>query len=187
MSLKHAILVLLSDQPASGYELVQEFRSGIGNFWKATHQQVYLELKKMHGEKLVRYEVETQDTRPEKKTYSMTAAGRRALTDWFLHPAKPPKVRDPLLVKVYGAALARPAVLIAELRARLAAHEKQVENYRRMEQHYFDQDEPVRRQYLHPYLTLRRGIRYECESTEWLREVLQLLESGELPAKPVGR
>lgn len=44
MSLRHAILVLLQDQEASGYDLAREFANSIGLVWNATHQQIYLEL-----------------------------------------------------------------------------------------------------------------------------------------------
>ena len=42
MSLRHAILVLLQDQEASGYDLAREFANSIGLVWNATHQQIYL-------------------------------------------------------------------------------------------------------------------------------------------------
>ena len=42
MSLKHAILTLLESQPGSGYDLVKRFKDGLGYFWNAKHQQVYL-------------------------------------------------------------------------------------------------------------------------------------------------
>ncbi|MEU0155402.1 PadR family transcriptional regulator [Micromonospora fulviviridis] len=41
MSLEHAILVSLLEQPASGYELARRFDRSIGRFWTATHQQIY--------------------------------------------------------------------------------------------------------------------------------------------------
>src|SRR6185295_5519379 len=105
MSLKHAILVLLENKPGSGYDLFQRFQSGIGNFWHASHQQVYQELKKLHTAKLVQYELKTQTEKPDKKVYRITKAGQRALKTWFQHPVKPPRIKEALLVKIFGGQL----------------------------------------------------------------------------------
>ena len=55
MSLRHAILVLLQDQEASGYDLAREFANSIGLVWNATHQQIYLELGKLNEQHMVSY------------------------------------------------------------------------------------------------------------------------------------
>jgi PadR family transcriptional regulator AphA len=185
MSLKHSILVLLDREPGSGYDLVQRFRSGIGNFWSATHQQVYQELKKLHKAKLVDFEVETQAERPDRKVYRITRAGQRALKDWLQTPVRPPRLRDTLLVKVFGGHAADPAALAAELGQHLDHYRRKLEEYRALEQGYFSQDEAGRRRYRLPYLTLRRGIRYLQGSIDWLEETRELLQSGGLPEKPV--
>ena len=41
MALEHAILVSLSERPASGLDLTRRFDRSIGFFWSATHQQIY--------------------------------------------------------------------------------------------------------------------------------------------------
>ncbi|HXG27954.1 MAG TPA: PadR family transcriptional regulator [Nevskiales bacterium] len=185
MSLRHSILVLLDREPGSGYDLVQRFRSGIGNFWSATHQQVYQELKRLHREKLVEFEVETQAERPDRKVYRITRAGQRALKDWLRTPVRPPRLRDSLLVKVFGGHAADPAALAAELGQHLDHYRRKLEEYRALEQSYFSQHETGRRRYRLPYLTLRRGIRYLQGTIDWLEETCALIESGALPDKPV--
>ena len=55
MSLRHAILVLLQDQEASGYDLAREFANSIGLVWNATHQQIYLELGKLNERHMVSF------------------------------------------------------------------------------------------------------------------------------------
>ena len=185
MSLKHAILVLLESSPGSGYDLTRRFATGIGHFWNSSHQQIYQELKALHAKKWVKFEVEAQDDRPEKKVYAITPPGRRALKAWFAQTVKPPRVRDALLVKVYGGHLADPARMLAELRQHRALHQRQLEQYRAMELGYLNADAASRRRFRLPYLTLRRGIRYERGSIEWLDEAAALLESGGMPAEPV--
>lgn len=185
MSLKHAILVLLHHKPGSGYDLVQRFRSGIGHFWNATHQQVYQELKDLHAAAWVDFEVEAPETGPEKKVYRITRGGQRELKRWLGKPVKPPRVRDALLVKVFGAQLGDRAALLAEIDRHRALHQQELDGYRALEQGWFAQDEATRRRHRDAYLTLRRGIRYERDTVEWLDETRELLANDALPSAPV--
>ena len=47
MALEHAILVSLTERPASGLDLTRHFDRSIGFFWSATHQQIYRVLARM--------------------------------------------------------------------------------------------------------------------------------------------
>ena len=185
MSLKHAILVLLENKPGSGYDLMGRFNSGIGHFWRSTHQQVYQELKKLHDEGLVEYEVETQAERPDKKNYRITRSGKRAVTKWMADPLDPPQVRDAFLVKLYGGHLGKSADLLAQIDRHIAHYQKALAGYAGMEAQYFSQDDAGKQRHRMPYLTLRRGIRYVQGSLEWLREARELIEGDGLPEKPL--
>jgi PadR family transcriptional regulator, regulatory protein AphA len=185
MSLKHAILVMLENEPGTGYDLAQRFKSGIGHFWNAKHQQIYLELKKLHRDKWVAFEVEAQSEKPDKKIYRITRAGQKALKEWLRKPVKPPRVNDALLVKVFGGQQSDAPVLVAELDEHIARYRARLEEYGQMEQAFFDQDEATRSRYRLPYLTLRRGIRYVRGTLEWLEEARTLLAEGGVPAKPL--
>lgn len=185
MSLKHAILVLLENKPGSGYDLMGRFNSGIGHFWRSTHQQVYQELKKLHDEGLVEYEVETQAERPDKKNYRITRAGRRALTAWMAEPLDPLQVRDAFLVKIYAGHLAKDADLLAQIDRHIGFYETALAEYAQMEAQYFGQDEAGQQRLRLPYLTLRRGIRYVQGTLAWLQEARELIESEGVPKKPL--
>lgn len=185
MSLKHAILVLLDKKPGSGYDLAQRFGGGIGNFWNATHQQVYQELKKLTADKLVEFEVHTQAERPDKKVYGITSAGRSALKAWLKQPIKLARINSTLLVKIYAAHLADPAELDRELAQHIADHEQKLAEYAELERSYFSADAATRRKQRMPYLTLRSGIRYEWTWIEWMKEVKQLLADDALPETPM--
>ena len=47
MSLRYALLGLLREGPASGYDLMQIFKLSLANTWPATQSQVYTELGKI--------------------------------------------------------------------------------------------------------------------------------------------
>lgn len=185
MSLKHAILVLLDKKPGSGYDLAQRFGGGIGNFWNATHQQVYQELKKLSMDKLVEFEVHAQAERPDKKVYRITSAGRTTLKTWLKQPIKLARINSTLLVKIYAAHLADPVELDKELEQHIADHEQKLAEYAELERSYFSADAATRRKQRMPYLTLRSGIRYEWTWIEWMKEVKQLLADDALPEKPM--
>jgi PadR family transcriptional regulator, regulatory protein AphA len=185
MSLRHAILVMLEAKPGSGYDLRRRFDSGIGNFWYATHQQVYQELKKLHDEKLVEFKLQAQSDRPDRKVYRLTRAGRAALKAWFREPVEPPRLKQALLIKLFGAALTDAPALLAELERHEQLHREELARYREAERQYFAQDELTRHEFLGPYLTLRCGIRYARDWIESLQEARELLRAGAPPRAPV--
>lgn len=185
MSLKHAILILLDKQPGSGYDLAQRFGGGIGNFWNATHQQVYQELKKLSSDQLVEFEVHAQAERPDKKVYRITPTGRSKLKAWLKQPVKQGRINSTLLVKIYAAHLADPAELDQELAQQIIDHQQKLDEYAELERLYFSADTATRRKQRLPYLTLRSGIRYEWTWIEWMKEVKQLLADDALPEKPM--
>jgi PadR family transcriptional regulator, regulatory protein AphA len=84
MSLRFALLGLLSDRPSSGYDLTQRFAAGIGTYaWDAKHSQIYPELKRLLADDLI--EVAEEGARG-RKTYAITSNGSSALRDWLLTP-----------------------------------------------------------------------------------------------------
>ena len=86
MALEHALLVSLSERAGSGYELARRFDKSIGFFWSATHQQIYRVLKRMEERGWVTGEAIAQDGRPDKKVYTVSAAGDAELARWIAEP-----------------------------------------------------------------------------------------------------
>src|SRR5262245_50063289 len=81
VSLRHALLGMLSLRPGTGYELAQRFDSSMANAWHASHSQIYPELARLQEEGLV--EVVGEGAR-RSRTYAVTDAGRVALRDWLV-------------------------------------------------------------------------------------------------------
>lgn len=100
MSLRIALLGLLNQKPASGYELTQRFATGIGRYaWSAHHSQIYPELKKMGDEHLI--EIVSEGARGS-RTYAITEPGHEKLTEW-LTDNKPDSntVRQPFVLRLF--------------------------------------------------------------------------------------
>ena len=82
MSLRYALLGLLSDQTMSGYDLTKRFEESLGNVWQARHSQIYPELNKLNEEGLIEIVAEGPRGR---KDYRATPEGREAVRDWLLN------------------------------------------------------------------------------------------------------
>jgi DNA-binding PadR family transcriptional regulator len=97
MSVRHALLALLSEGPKYGLQLRVEFEARTGEVWPLNVGQVYSTLQRLERDGLVASE---GDDGPQ-KTYRLTADGSRELVTWLHAPtaiAQPP--RDELLIKV---------------------------------------------------------------------------------------
>jgi PadR family transcriptional regulator AphA len=99
MSLRHALLGLLAQEPASGYDLTRHFEGDLGRYaWQAGHTRIYPELVKMAEEGLVT--VESTGARG-RKTYALTADGRVELRSWLLSPPEQATVRDETVLRMF--------------------------------------------------------------------------------------
>src|SRR5215475_8251156 len=100
MALRHALLAALLEGEASGYQLAKRFDVSVANFWSATPQQLYRELERLEQAGLVLGRVVEQRRRPNKRVFTLTAAGREELHKFTARPARPTAIRDELLVKL---------------------------------------------------------------------------------------
>jgi PadR family transcriptional regulator AphA len=171
LSLRHAILVLLDEHEASGYDLAREFARGIGHVWNATHQQIYLELGRLSDEGLAEYRHVAQSGRPDKKLYRITDAGYRELRAWMSEPAPKPRLRDALMIKIAGGHLADPEQLLTELREQMADHEETMATFRHMEAAYNRLPAQEQENKRFEWLALRRGLLEEESWMTWAQEV----------------
>ncbi|HLB23963.1 MAG TPA: PadR family transcriptional regulator [Dehalococcoidia bacterium] len=101
MSLKHALLGILTVRPMTGYELKQFFDSSVQHFWNAELSQIYPTLKSLEEQGWVDKHVEVQESRPNKKIYEITGSGRDEFARWVRNPQPPADLRDPFLIKVF--------------------------------------------------------------------------------------
>src|SRR5579883_2391763 len=100
--LAYALLGLLARAPHSGYDLIRQMEEPIGFFWHARRSQIYPELARLEQAGMVSHTVVEQQERPDKKVYSITEAGRAALTRWAAEPMSVPSERDEFMLKVFS-------------------------------------------------------------------------------------
>jgi DNA-binding PadR family transcriptional regulator len=175
VALEHAILVALAERASTGYDLARRFAKSIGQFWTATHQQVYKVLARMEADGWVASTHVAQDGRPDKKVYDLTATGRDELASWIARPAAPEATRSELAVKIRGASYGDPRAVADEVRRHRALHAERLESYLDNEKREFPDPSRLRGQRLHQWLVLRGGITLERGLVDWYDDVLAAL------------
>jgi DNA-binding PadR family transcriptional regulator len=99
MSVRHALLALLSEGPKYGLQLRQEFEARTGEVWPLNVGQVYTTLQRLERDGFVVSDDDAAEG--PQKGYSLTSEGRHELSAWLATPPdmdQPP--RDELLIKV---------------------------------------------------------------------------------------
>jgi DNA-binding PadR family transcriptional regulator len=120
MSVRHALLALLSEAPKYGMQLRDEFEAATGDIWPMNVGQVYTTLQRLERDGLV--ESDNAGEEEGTKGYRITPQGEAELLEWLRTPppaASPP--RDELLTKVLMA-LRVPGVAVHDL---IQAHRRQ--------------------------------------------------------------
>lgn len=181
MALREVILTVLSRGEMTGYEITKDFEAVYVHFWRASHQQVYRELARLHKDGRVTAKVVAQDGRPDKKVYAITKRGLEELRRWILAPTEAPRPQYDLLVKLLGAHVVdRPAFL------------RELEHVRTLAQQWLNELRAMRRECIRSrsqgwsehehilYLTLRRGLLLGQAQMRWLAEVRKFFEDGTL-------
>lgn len=79
-----AVLALLAIAgEGSGYDLDRQVERSIGHIWRPARTQLYAVLPRLESDGLARSRVVAQRTRPDKRLYRLTKAGRAALDNWL--------------------------------------------------------------------------------------------------------
>jgi DNA-binding PadR family transcriptional regulator len=99
MSVRHALLALLSEGPKYGLQLREEFEVRTGEVWPLNVGQVYTTLQRLERDGLVESDDAAEDG--PQKGFRITADGEQELAEWLRTPpdlTSPP--RDELVIKV---------------------------------------------------------------------------------------
>jgi len=99
MSVRHALLALLSEGPKYGLQLREEFEARTGEVWPLNVGQVYTTLQRLERDGLVESDGAGDDG--PQKGFQITTAGEEELSRWLRTPpdlSAPP--RDELVMKV---------------------------------------------------------------------------------------
>jgi len=100
MSVKHAMLALLSRRPCTTYQLRKDFDLSTSQAWPLNIGQVSTTLQRLHRDGLVVRESETDDDTSSPEPWQLTELGRAELNTWWHSPVlREHRGRDELVIK----------------------------------------------------------------------------------------
>jgi PadR family transcriptional regulator AphA len=97
MDVKTVCLGMLTDGPASGYDLKKQFESSFAHFFAAGYGSIYPALSSLAEKGLVTCEQIPQEGKPDRKVYEITDSGMAFLLKALENPTPCHKVRSEFL------------------------------------------------------------------------------------------
>ncbi|MFI6354288.1 PadR family transcriptional regulator [Streptomyces sp. NPDC050743] len=161
MSLRHALLGLLSDRRASGYDLLKTFETSLANVWPATQSQIYTELTKLAGSGLITVAAEGPRGRKE---YEITDAGMAELRHWLTEVPPQRVIRSDILLRVFFLGVLSPEQARAYLTDLTAMSQAGYDRLRQLADS-IDWDEGNLS--VHGRIALEYGLRFNAMRREW--------------------
>ena len=175
---KYAILGLLTTDCRSGYAIKQMIDRSLNHFWKISYGQIYPMLKQLVTDELATVRDTTQDGKPDKKEYFITAKGEAALQEWLQTPIDAiPAERNAVLLKLFFSRHQHADTTI-----------RQLEDYqRKLEERYstYEAIEEMIASHMHnkqdaPYwlFTLDYGKRLTKVAIDWCSDTIDQINHG---------
>lgn len=162
--LPYVILGILSQKgKTTAYEILDEFNNEIGEFWKASHSQLYPELNKMITDEWI----EKSEGDSRESFYILTNVGQEALQHWLLEPIN--EANDALTsLKIYFIADKGSDILQYLLQSTLNLHNAKLTHLLARKAQLFADQAAIHGHYGH-YLILDRAIEREENHILWLK------------------
>jgi DNA-binding PadR family transcriptional regulator len=124
MPLHHAVLALLADRPAHGYELKSSFEEAVGEQWGGLNiGHLYQILDRLARDGLIESERQPQPVKPDRMVHHLTPAGRAELNRWLGEASLRARgYRDEFFLKVMAAVQSGDPATLAGVLSRQRAH-----------------------------------------------------------------
>ena len=122
MDVKTLCLGILSQGDATGYEIKKQFEGGYSHFYEASFGSIYPALAKLTADGMVSCMQQAQEKRPDKKVYTITAAGRLAFLDELNKMPGRDRIRSEFLATMLFGDLLSPSQLDTVIETKLAEY-----------------------------------------------------------------
>jgi DNA-binding PadR family transcriptional regulator len=167
------ILGLLAWGPHTGYEIKRITDRSTRFFWGASYGQIYPELRRLEERGFVKARDEPRG-RVRRRVYTLTSAGRRALTRWLEDPDDTYELRDEGLLRLFFGELVELDELRAIVARRAEAFTSNAELFREI-----GRELTITGPTTH---VLRYGIELSEWNAAWWRDLEHRLAATETPA-----
>jgi DNA-binding PadR family transcriptional regulator len=196
ISLRFALLALLSSTPRTGYDLLRIFDRSVAFVWHAPHTQIYPELRRMEAEGLLSSQEVPRGERGVKRSYRLTNAGLRDLERRAGTPVEPTREKDPYRLKAAYLEWTDKAAARAQLELHIAHYERWLEAWTEMAEALRARTDPILRERLavrpadeHEAIVATKVFAYEGliararMEIDWARGGLELLRTTNWPGE----
>jgi len=132
LSPEYALLGLLVQSPAHGYELYQRLSTELSQVWHLSMSQAYNILNRLEAHGYIDGVVQEQGKLPARRLFHLTSLGQRRFEDW-LNSASGSSVRSirlEFLTRLYFACLTSPQLAHQLIEAQVAETRKGLERLR---------------------------------------------------------
>jgi DNA-binding PadR family transcriptional regulator len=196
VSLRYALLALLTSRPMTGYDLSKHFSQSVAHVWYAPDSQIYPELNRMERDGLVDSATVPWGPKGTKKEYRITDEGTAAFREWINEPLVIRRQRDPAYLKSAYLEWADPEAARAQLRQHLEYWSQHLQMLKETRQSLIDHTHPTLQYRLKkfPEAEHDRIVRYKvfaydglidnaAAEVRWARKGLALIDEleGESP------
>jgi DNA-binding PadR family transcriptional regulator len=144
---------------------------------RASHQQIYQELRKMAEKEWLSARVVEQSGKPNKVLYSLTELGKATLDQWILTTSKLQPAKDDFMIKLYNVGHCDVTPILAELDERQKTWEEELELFQRIRIKHFTDPMALPDTKKGVYLTLKVGIGQLKFYLQWCKEARTLLRT----------
>lgn len=175
MSLPHALLTSLIEEPGSGSDLSRRFDHLLRYSWVATHQQIYRELARLEQAGFIQAESSESGSR-RNRIYHILPAGRTELRRWLDEEVAPTRPRNALMVKMRAESVLGPTSsdIIGEIKRHRATHQEVLTKFEKRRQLIYDNRELSDAEKTR-LLILKAGIMRERMWITWCDEAIETL------------
>ncbi|MFE6904522.1 PadR family transcriptional regulator [Streptomyces sp. NPDC057717] len=161
MSLRHALLGLLSERPASGYDLLKLFETSLATAWPATQSQIYAELTKLADTGLIMMAAEGPRGRKE---YALTDEGLAELRHWLTETKPQRNPRSDIVLRVFFLGVLTPEQARGYLTELIELSDQGYQSLRRLERSVDWDDDNLS---VYGGIALEYGLRFNAMRREW--------------------
>jgi PadR family transcriptional regulator AphA len=92
LNTEYVLLGALFQGPKHGYEIMHFLDSALESTWQVSSSQLYVVLKRLESQGLLKCSLKAQKTRPAKRIFSLTPVGKKGFLEWLRSPVE--HVRD---------------------------------------------------------------------------------------------
>jgi PadR family transcriptional regulator AphA len=184
MSLKYAILGLLSVKPQTGYEIKANFNQSIRYIWNSDQSQIYRTLAEIADEGLATSKTVQQEGKPNKKIYELTEEGSDELREWLASPLQPKGQRNEELLQVFFSGLLSDEEILQKLKRVREGVMRAMSGLSSMEaeSELFNPENKTPKMRFFFEITLELGRRSMQLNLDWIDGVIKRFENGEFPS-----